>query len=41
MKKLTEKQIDLLENGPKSLSQAWALQAMKNEWIQMSRQFKN
>ena len=27
-----EKHLELLENGPKSLSQAWILQALYNEW---------
>ena len=25
-------ELDLLENGPKSLSQSWILQALYNEW---------
>ena len=25
-------QLDLLENGPKSLSQSWIMQAMYNKW---------
>ena len=29
---LTKKQIDLLENGPKSLTDAWALGAMKYDY---------
>ncbi len=31
-KQLSEYQIRLLEEGPKSLAQSWALQAMKREW---------
>ena len=27
-----EKHLELLENGPKSLSQSWILQALYNEW---------
>ena len=27
-----EKYLELLENGPKSLSQSWILQALYNEW---------
>ena len=27
-----EKHLELLENGPKSLSQSWKLQALYNEW---------
>ena len=25
-------ELDLLENGPKSLSQSWVLQALHNKW---------
>ena len=28
-------ELDLLENGPKSLAQSWRMQAMHNEWIEM------
>ena len=31
-KKLTQHQVDLLINGPKNLSQAWSLGAMKMDW---------
>ena len=27
-----ERHLELLENGPKSLSQSWILQALYNEW---------
>ena len=27
-----KKELDLLENGPKSLAQSWHLQAMHNKW---------
>ena len=27
-----KKELDLLENGPKSLSQSWIMQAMYNKW---------
>ena len=27
-----KKHLELLENGPKSLSQSWILQALYNEW---------
>ena len=27
-----QKHLELLENGPKSLSQSWILQALYNEW---------
>ena len=27
-----EKHLELLENGPKSLSQSWIMQALYNEW---------
>ena len=27
-----KKELDLLENGPKSLAQSWHLQAMYNKW---------
>ena len=30
--RLSKYQIDLLENGPKSLTQSWALQAMHYDW---------
>ena len=32
MKIVSKLQRDLLENGPKSLSQSWILQALYNEW---------
>ena len=32
MKVLTKYQVDLLENGPKSLAQSWAMGAMHNDW---------
>jgi len=32
LKKVTKYQQELLENGPKSLSQSWALGAMKTDW---------
>ncbi len=28
-------QLDLLENGPRSLSQSWMMQAMYNKWKKM------
>ena len=34
-KHLNKKQRDLLDNGPKSLSQSWLLGAMYSEWKQM------
>ena len=34
-KHLNKKQRDLLENGPKSLSQSWLLGAMYQEWKRM------
>jgi len=30
-----KKQLELLENGPKSLSQSWLLGAMHNKWKKM------
>ena len=27
-----KKELDLLENGPKSLAQSWYMQAMYNKW---------
>jgi hypothetical protein len=36
MKNLSEYQINILKNGPKSLTQAWALQAMKYDWDRMN-----
>ena len=30
--RLTKRQIELLEHGPKGLSQAWLLGAMRNDW---------
>jgi len=30
-----KKQLELLENGPKSLSQAWILQALYGKWKKM------
>ena len=27
-----KKELDLLENGPKSLAQSWHMQAMYNQW---------
>ena len=41
MKNLSEYQINILKNGPNSLSQAWALQAMKYDWKRISGQSKN
>ena len=41
MKNLNEYQIKLLEDGPKSLSQAWALQAMKYDWDKINGQSEN
>jgi hypothetical protein len=35
---LSDYQINILKNGPKSLTQAWALQAMKYDWDRMSGQ---
>ena len=32
MKVLTKYQVDLLKNGPKSLSQSWMMGAMHNDW---------
>ena len=40
-KHLNKKQRDLLENGPKSLSQSWLLGAMYSEWKQMKGYHKN
>jgi hypothetical protein len=31
-----KKELDLLENGPKSLAQSWHLQAMYNKWKRIS-----
>jgi|TARA_B100001094_G_C18002155_1_gene705747 hypothetical protein len=33
MKIVSKLQRDLLENGPKSLSQSWIMQAMHNDWM--------
>ena len=41
MKNLSEYQIKLLKDGPKSLSQAWALQAMKYDWDKINGQSEN
>ena len=30
-----KKQLELLENGPKSLSQSWILGALHNKWMKM------
>ena len=30
-----KKQLELLENGPKSLSQSWILGAMPNNWMKI------
>lgn len=35
---LTDYQIEILEEGPKSLTQAWALGAMHYEWKQKTGQ---
>ena len=35
MKCVNKTQMDLLENGPKSLAQSWHLQAMKGDWMKM------
>ena len=32
MKHLSKYQVDLLENGPKSLAQSWMMGAMHNDW---------
>ncbi len=32
MKVLTKYQVDLLQNGPKSLAQSWMMGAMHNDW---------
>ena len=32
MKVLSKMQLELLENGPKSLSQSWLFGAMHNDW---------
>ena len=32
MKVLSKYQIDLLQNGPKSLAQSWMMGAMHNDW---------
>ena len=32
MKVLNKRQLELLENGPDSLSSSWSLQAMYNDW---------
>ena len=32
MKHLTKYQVDLLQNGPKSLAQSWMMGAMHNDW---------
>ena len=35
-----QKHLELLENGPKSLSQSWILQALYNEWKKMKVRIK-
>ena len=35
MKNLKKEQIDVLENGPKSLTQAWMLSAMQYDYRRM------
>lgn len=35
---LEEYQIEILKNGPKSLTQAWALGAMKQDWKKRTNQ---
>ena len=35
MKIVSKLQRDLLENGPKSLSQSWIMQAMHNDWMKI------
>ena len=35
IKVLNSKQIELLDNGPKSLSQSWILGSMYNDWKRM------
>ena len=35
MKVLSKMQLELLENGPKSLSQSWHLQALHSNWKKM------
>ena len=32
MKSLSKYQVDLLQNGPKSLAQSWMMGAMHNDW---------
>jgi hypothetical protein len=32
IKKLTKKQIELLDSGPISLASSWSLQVMYNDW---------
>ena len=32
MKVLSKYQVDLLQNGPKSLAQSWMMGAMHNDW---------
>ena len=32
MKHLAKYQVDLLQNGPKSLAQSWMMGAMHNDW---------
>ena len=32
MKRLSKYQVELLQNGPKSLSQSWMMGAMHNDW---------
>ena len=32
MKHLSKYQVDLLENGPRSLAQSWMMGAMHNDW---------
>jgi len=38
MKVLSKRQLELLENGPKSLSQSWLLQAMHQDWKRITGQ---
>tara|TARA_R100001082_G_C4360398_1_gene159046 strand:+ start:107 stop:400 length:294 start_codon:yes stop_codon:yes gene_type:complete len=34
-KRLSKLQVEILENGPKSLAQSWLMQAMHNDWKKM------
>ena len=36
LKNLSEFQLEILENGPRSLSQSWILGAMHGEWRKMN-----